>query len=257
MNRLALTGLIICLSTLSSLAGPEPIQSSGKEMKTTVAPVAEEFSWSGFYVGLHLGYGWHDGEIDALLLPSDTFSIEPGTHSNDSDGIVGGGQIGYNFQVNRFVFGIEADFSGADISGGSHPNPTIAPIDMSISEPLHHDIDWFGTARGRFGFTPVPKLLLYGTGGFAYAHIEQFAGIISPIASYVNTESGTETGWTAGGGIEYALNRRWSVKVEYLYFDVGDQSMTAQATPPNPVFTVDYDWDNTFHTVTAGVNFRF
>lgn len=258
MKRPALIGLAFALSSTWTLAGPESIQTSGKEMKTMVAPIAaEEFSWSGFYIGGRVGYGWHDGDIDAVLFPSDFFSIVPRTQNNNSDGIAGGGEIGFNWQTGRFVIGIEADFSGSDIAGGSEPHPTFSPTPNTASEPLHHEIDWFGTVRGRLGFTPVPRLMLYGTGGFAYADIEQIAGIVNPAVSYVNSRSETQTGWTAGGGIEYAIGRHWSVKAEYLYFDVGDESMTAYPPQSFSPYRVRYDWDNTFHTVSAGLNFKF
>ena len=132
---------------------------------------------------------------------------------------------------------------------------------LDATQTFRHEIDWFGTVRGRFGVTPVRRLLLYGTGGFAYAHVEQIAGlIIFPVANYNNSRSGTEVGWTGGGGAEYAIGRHWSVKVEYLYIDVGDSSVTA--LPDNPLvlqqgYRVDYDWDNALHSVTFGVNYRF
>ena len=257
MKRLALIGLAFALSGTWTYAGPESIQTSGKEMKTMVAPIAaEEFSWSGFYIGGRAGYGWHDGDIDTVLLPG-ILTIEPRTQDNSSDGFIGGGEIGFNWQLNRFVFGVETDFSGADIDGESNHRGTFAPTTFTFSEPVHHEINWFGTARGRVGFALIQRLLLYGTGGLVYADVEQSAGLVVPVANYVNSRSDAEFGWTAGGGIEFALNRHWSVKAEYLYCDIGDESMTALPVPPRPPFRIRYDWDNTFQTVTAGVNFRF
>ncbi len=223
-----------------------------------MAPVADDFSWTGFYVGLRLGYGWHDGSISSELLPNDLFFIEPGTLENDADGITGGGQLGFNWQLGRFVLGAEADFSGAAVDDESNRAIAIEPGPFPGNEPLRHEIDWFGTVRGRLGFAPTQRLLVYGTGGFAYAHIEQTAGIIVPVTDYVNRVEQTEVGWTLGGGIEYALGRNWSVKAEYLYLDFGKSSMTALAADPNfAPFRVNYDWDNDLHSFSIGVNYLF
>ena len=251
-------GLLLCAGS-TAYAGGESLPSSGKEIKTTadVAEVAETFSWTGFYAGLHLGYGWHDGEIDSLLLPDDFFSIEPGTQSNDSDGITGGAQLGYNYQIGCFVLGAEADFSGADINGESHPDIVFVPAGVGGTQTFRHEIDWFGTVRGRIGCAPVPRLFVYGTGGFAYAHVDQTAGAINIAVNYQNSRSGTEVGFTGGGGAEYAIGRHWSIKAEYLYIDVGNSSVTAPAENPQVPFVVDYDWDNAFHNFTVGVNYRF
>jgi outer membrane immunogenic protein len=240
--------------TLPMFAGPEAI-SSGKEMKEVVAPV-DEFSWTGFYAGARLGYGWHNDEIDALFLPANTFTIEPPTQDNDADGFVGGLELGYNRQIRRFVIGVETDFSGSTMSGDSVPTVNFAPSVAVGTEPIDLEIDWLGTVRARFGFVVCPRLLVYGTGGLAYVHSEQTAGIVNPATSYVNTRSATDLGWTAGGGAEYGVTRHWTVKVEFLHFDVGDHSMTAAAANGLP-FTVKYDWDTIFNTVTVGANYKF
>ena len=259
MKKLAASVTVWALFGTLAFAGSESFSSSGKEMKETAAVAPEEFSWTGFYLGLHLGYGWHEGNIHSELLPNDFFSIEPDSQDNDSDGITGGAQLGYNWQCGMFVLGAEADFSAAGINGESHPAIIFAPTILEASQTFDHEIDWFGTVRGRVGFTPLQRLLFYGTGGFAYAHIEQTAGaVVVPVANYVNTRSETELGWTAGAGIEYALNRHWSIKAEYLYIDVGDSSVTALPDDLDLApYRVDYDWDNSFHSFTFGINYRF
>lgn len=251
-------GLLLCAGN-TAYAGGEPLPYSGKEMKATadVAEVAETFSWTGFYAGLHIGYGWRDDDIHSELVPDVGIFLDPARQSNDSDGITGGVQFGYNWQYGRFVFGAEADFSGAGIEGESRPDVIFQPFDLTGTQTFSHEIDWFGTARLRAGFTPVPRLMIYGTGGFAFAHIDQLAGVVNIAANYQNSRSGTEVGWTGGVGAEYALGRHWSVKVEYLYIDVGDSSVTALSDNRNIPFVVDYDWDNAFHNFTVGVNYRF
>jgi outer membrane immunogenic protein len=122
---------------------------------------------------------------------------------------------------------------------------------------VHQDIDWFGTARLRVGFLPTCRLLLYGTGGLAYGDVNFSADTNYVNSAFPASASETKVGWTAGAGAEFALTRRWSVKVEYLYFDLGDESSTANRVPLIPPFQVRYDWETTAHTVNVGLNFRF
>jgi outer membrane immunogenic protein len=140
------------------------------------APVAEApyvgVNWNGLYVGVNGGYGWAQD-------------------ATNFEGAFGGGQIGYNFQRGNLVFGLEADFQGADIS---QPAPGMA-------------IDYFGTARARVGYS-FDRALVYGTGGYAYANGND--------AFNTNT---TKDGWVAGGGVEYKFNPSWSGKLEYQYLD--------------------------------------
>lgn len=141
--------------------------------------------WTGAYVGLNAGYQF--GKVDHLPLKP--------------NGVLGGIQGGYNWQTGQFVLGAETDLqlSSAD--------DTFAPY--QFSNP------WFGTVRGRIGMT-FSNVLVYATGGLAYGRGRlTFVGL---------TETHTDAGWTAGGGIEVGLTPHWSAKVEYLYFDLGNQS---------------------------------
>jgi outer membrane immunogenic protein len=172
------------------------------------APPPPAFSWTGFYVGLNAGGG---------------FKANSG--AGDFSGVVGGGQIGYNLQLAPiFVVGLEADFQGTSL--GSNTG-WLAP---KVSLP------WFGTVRGRAGFTLFDsKLLVYGTGGFAYGELS------------TPWRSDTRTGWTAGGGVEWAFLPNWSAKVEYLYTDLENDKGWGWVAPQS----------TKFHTVRAGVNYHF
>ena len=168
------------------------------------APPPPVFSWTGAYVGLNVGGGFK---------ADNSFG-----RAGDVSGVVGGGQIGYNYQISPlFVVGIETDFQGTSLRT------------TNVSLP------WFGTVRGRAGFALLNStLLVYGTGGFAYGELN------SPFRSDVHT------GWTAGGGVEYAFLPNWSAKVEYLYTDL----------ERNGGFAVGPQRAK-FHTVRAGVNYHF
>ncbi|ATQ69208.1 MULTISPECIES: outer membrane protein [Methylosinus] len=162
------------------------------------------YAWSGVYAGLNLGAG-----LSASGL--------------DRSGILGGGQLGYNYRLGPlFVVGLETDFQGTSLGGDSgrygFPSPRF---------------DWFGTARGRVGVLPFSDhLLFFGTGGYAYGH----------------DGDRMHDGWTAGGGLEWAFARDWSVKAEYLYTDFG---AGGQPRFPAPRRVDD------FHFMRAGVNYHF
>lgn len=227
--------------------------------------------WTGIYTGIHFGYGWDIGNTKVEALPTAAIfvnlqntKIEP-----DVNGIFGGAQLGYNWQKNIFVLGIETDFSASGISG----TKTISPITQDNGTPypgagnnisLKEKIDWFGTLRLRAGITPIKKLLLYGTGGMAYAHIKTMTNTdFRPIGTeqYRGSSNETKIGWTAGAGAEYALTKNWSIKTEYLYYDLGSQSNTANPSipfPPGaPNYQVKYEWETSAHTVNIGLNYKF
>ncbi len=133
------------------------------------------------------------------------------------------GQIGYNFQMNRLVSGIEANIQGS-ASGTTKAGAVVADAYREGS------LDWFGTVRGRLGYS-FDRALIYFTGGFAYGGSSASSSITLDesadgvgVFKYAPTATGTRTGYVLGGGLEYALSRDWSVKAEYQYFDLGSSS---------------------------------
>ena len=157
---------------------------SGKESKAVApAPAPEcDFNWTGFYIGGNAGYalGNADTDLDPLPDAATFFGLEPTTLHPDPPGFIGGGQIGYNWQWNKWlVLGGEADFQGTDIEGHDRlfnfrdiTGTTNGPDSFIFA---HERMQWFGTARGRIGFAPFCRLLIYGTGGLAYGNIDYSA----------------------------------------------------------------------------------
>ena len=133
----------------------------------------------------------------------------------DLDGFVGGGQIGYNYQLGQVVLGVEADFQGADLKAG----PSFAGLGI-VSEGK---TEWFGTVRGRVGFA-FDRFLPYVTGGLAYGSVKT---TLAPGVTIngLNSDDNTHTGWTVGGGVEYAITNNLVAGVEYLYVDLGDKKV--------------------------------
>jgi outer membrane immunogenic protein len=230
-----------------------------------VAPVAV-YNWTGFYIGGNVGYGWGNGDTFFNPLPSGvTFvNLLPQTLSPDPKGVLGGAQAGYNWQVGRFVLGVEADIQGADISGTATQSPIIqnnaTPFPGAGFLSTHEKLEWFGTARLRAGYTPVDRLLLYVTGGVAYGDVNYSAQTdFRPVGTvqYPAAFTKTKVGWTAGGGAEWAFAQNWSAKVEYLYMDLGNESTVANPVPANPPFQVGYNWKTQEQLVRVGVNYKF
>ncbi len=196
-----------------------------------VAPVyAPAFTWTGFYVGANAGYGW--GNIDSLALGTlPAFS--------DPEGFVGGGQIGYNWQMGQFVLGVEADFQGADLS---------SRIADGFGNTASNELNWFGTVRGRVGFA-MDRFMPYITGGFAYANVKSQLSL--PGVGFFGSNDSTQYGYTIGAGLEYAFTNNLSAKIEYLYVDLEKERVST------PFGTANIKVGTDFSIVRAGLNYRF
>jgi len=223
------------------------------------------FDWTGPYVGAHIGYGWGSADTRFSPLPNAAQfrALAPTTLGPDPSGLVGGVHAGYNYQVGRFVMGIEADFSGSGMSGST----TMAPIIRNDGTPApsgflstSQETNWFGTLRPRLGWAVVPNLLVYGTGGLAYGDVSYSANTDfrpNGAAFYPVSISKTKVGWTAGGGIEYALSRNWTIRAEYLFTDLGSESVAANPAIVLPPFQVGYKWDTTINILNLGISYKF
>jgi outer membrane immunogenic protein len=220
------------------------------------AESAPSFNWTGPYAGFHIGYGWSDADTNLSVvgfgqsLPLSTLSPGPG-------GAVGGLQAGYNYQMGCFVVGIEADFSGSGISGTANVSP-VTGYTFGVMT-AHESINWFGTLRPRLGYIVMPNVLVYATGGLAYGDVS-YSGNVSaqPVINiqYPASLSTTKVGWALGGGVEYALCRNWTIKAEYMYMDLGNESAIVGSIPPG-VGEVGYDWKTTANIFQIGMNYKF
>ena len=221
------------------------------------AVAAASYNWTGFYAGGNIGYSWGHADVNANSASTFGFLLAGlGGASPRPDGVIGGLQIGYNWQLSRnWVWGLEADFQGTGqedsatgsgrfgpvsgvFPGGASPNS----VSGTASGELTSKLTWLGTVRGRVGFVADgnPGVLWYGTGGLAYGQFKtSFAGTASGTCSggVCGTTEGftgtvafggshTKVGWTAGAGIEADLGNSWRWKVEYLYVDLGTASDT-------------------------------
>ena len=216
----------ICLAAAALLAGSFAAQAADLAQPSYKAPayVAPSYAnWSGFYIGVNGGYGWGSSTWDVPAI------------SPDPKGAVYGGTIGYNFQTGTWVWGIEADFDGTSMKGDADC--------FGVASGCETKLPWLATGRLRLGYGGWNNWLPYITGGGAYGNIKA----TSPFGN----ASKSKFGWTAGAGVEWAFLANWSVKVEYLYADLGSFDCAANCGAPT---------DNvSFKASIArlGVNYRF
>ncbi len=234
------------------------------------APSATSYNWKGGYIGGHIGWGRGRADTTFTPLPSATQFIDlaPKSLRPDPRGLSGGAQGGYNWQTGRFVVGVEADISWSRMSGTAVVTPIIKNNGSAFPGAgfliARQDTKWFGTLRPRAGIA-FDRVFLYGTGGLTYGRVNYSAnsdfrpGVPTSILffQYPASFSKTKTGWTAGGGVEVGISKRWSWKTEYLYYDLRRESFTANPIPANPPFQVAYRWETRAHTFNTGLNFRF
>jgi outer membrane immunogenic protein len=207
-------------------------------------PPPPVFSWSGVYVGVNAG-----GSLGHFDLNESVYGEGSSpTISARSNGFSGGGQIGFNYQfAGNIVVGLEADFQGSTLKG-DYFNEGLD----GESAQFGSKVDWWGTARGRIGYA-FGNILPYVTGGFAYGHVTTFEnGEIGFLGDSGSDSFGsTRGGWTIGGGLEYALTHNLTLKVEYLYTDLGTSHYAVPETP------VEINTRTQFSTVRAGANWKF
>jgi outer membrane immunogenic protein len=247
-------------ATALSTAAVSSVSAADLPVRAAPPPIiatAPVFTWTGFYVGGNLGWGWRDDDNEAVVLtgPGIPAGIVGGTlnFDNGNDGnFLGGGQIGYNYQIGSFVVGVEADIQGIatdDNEAVFIPGPGFAGGTFVPGE-FEDAADWFGTVRLRAGVA-FDRFLVYATGGLAY------------------TED--NTGWTVGGGVEWALPVNWlgasavTLGLEGLWVSIDQDedndgrigTFTPVGGPPVDVFLPLGNDEQEFFVARAKLNFKF
>lgn len=215
LSLLAAAGLALGLQSASAADLGRPVY------KAPAPAVVAAYNWSGFYIGGHLGGAWSSEDLSALGLVGST----------DPDGFIGGVQAGYNWQADRWVFGIEGDWSWSGADGG------VATPFGTVSS----DQNWYATLTGRLGYA-WDNWMWYVKGGAAWVDAEYLFGALG-------TVSDTRVGWTLGTGVEWALAPQWSAKLEYNYLDFGKDTYALGGAA--------FEADTQVHLIKAGINYRF
>lgn len=242
-----LLGMSLSLFATAAFAADVVVE----EAAVTVAP---SFSWSGFYLGAQAGVALDQGHWDnsADLNNPTTF----GPFDVDSSGAIVGGILGYNYQINQFVIGVEGQFSyvGVDDSDST-------AISQSVFSPASNQTftkqEWIGSANLRLGYA-FDRFLAYTTGGVAFTSYDLSNRFDLQGAIYTHdTGSKSRTGWNLGLGGEFALTENWILGAEWRYYDFGSKTYnTALGQPAGPGFDI-IDVEETENTFTARVSYKF
>jgi len=236
------------------------------------APVITAYNWTGFYVGVNVG-GHRSGDSDPAYDSFDnnfgppTISIFNGLlpHSLSPSGIAGGVQVGYNWQVSNFLLGVEADFDGLSGSRMRTLSGELQPLGVGNTFQFSDAASdrWMSTVRARMGVLATDRILIFATGGVAFADWKlshSFVGgpnLFIPPASTVSET--VRTGWTAGGGIEYALTKNWFLRAEYLYVNFGKTTNVLNAPSAVGTFNTQFTYPETLSENLArmAVSYKF
>jgi outer membrane immunogenic protein len=262
---------------------------SASTLALSAAAQAQTHNWTGFYAGVNAGGAWGRSNVDTAVscspvtgfityfdcpAPATTAAqvSAVGTGAASGGGFTGGVQAGYNWQNGSVVLGLEADIEAFRIkasrqASGIYPGPAMSSGPYTISSSI--DTNWLFTARGRLGWA-FGDVLAYVTGGLAVTDLRTshtftddftFGGFATSGASGTWGGSSTRVGWALGAGAEWALNRNWSVKAEYLYLDFGSISAAGQITHTSAGIgyanAISTSADLTAHIARAGINYKF
>jgi outer membrane immunogenic protein len=231
--------------------------------------VAAAYNWTGFYIGGNIGYSWGRSRDDSTLTNGVGTVLFASSDRANMDGVIGGAQIGYNWQMQNWVWGLEADIQGSDQKGGrSFLCPTgvcTAPFGViavfpgaAVPVALDQKLQWFGTVRGRVGILATPTVLLYATGGLAYGDVKTTETIGAAAAVFSNTD--LRVGYTVGAGVEGVIGGNWTAKLEYLWVDLGRTSgafTTTAGAFGGGALTSNYSSRITDNILRVGVNYKF
>ncbi len=249
--------------------------------------------WDGVYAGLNVGYAWNTAA--AISMAGAPVAVGPGVNRSGNfvgtsalaatgqvvpaaNGYVGGAQVGYNALMGRLALGAEADFDGAGVRGrASTTGAATATTTAGGSDPVlsaaeaEKGVDWLATLRARAGYLATPGLLAYGTAGLAIGGVnaqtilnQQWAGTVGSTfitSGAVGDYAGTRVGWTAGAGLEWMLTSDFSLKAEYLYYDLGSAqyltSALASGFPPGNLMVTTSHTHYNGQVARVGLNYHF
>jgi outer membrane immunogenic protein len=234
------------LAISALLAAPAMAADMRMPVKAAPAPIVTVFSWTGCYIGGHVGFAWSKKEVTPVV------PVVGISYDHDLDGFVAGGQVGCNlWQQDRWVFGIEGQASWADIDGDVFTSTTAVTINGFRAEA-----DVIGSIAARLGyaFGATGQTLVFVKGGAAFIH-EQFFGNTGAAANWAFSSSkDLRWGWMVGAGVEQALNSNWSLKAEYNFSHFGNDDVRVCNVA---ALCFDYDVKQHVHLVKVGINYRF
>jgi outer membrane immunogenic protein len=279
MKRLSLGSIVLVL-----LGALSPAAAEGVAKRTAAAfnaLAAPTYNWTGFYIGVNLGGSFGNSSTSYTIA-----GVPFGGTTERMDGVLGGLQAGYNWQTGRTVFGFETDLQATSQSGvsslvdfipGTPGTPGVpcifsdgpgTPCRPGTGIPgvpgipavtgiitYQNQLPWFGTFRGRIGYTPAERWLVYATGGLAYGEVRTIETLTASGTSLAFSSSALRLGWTLGGGIETVIAKGWTARFEYLYIDFGTVTdLFIGIAPITPIGAQSHVTDN---IVRISANYHF
>ena len=232
--------LLSSVALLSLTAGAMAADLPSRRAPAPIIAAVPVFTWTGFYVGVNAGYGWNSGS-NRYVDPAFGYAGDSGSDG----GFIGGGQIGYNYQIGSFVIGVETDLQYANVGNKSSGYYTTGGYYYGGDD----SDGYFGTVRARAGVA-FDRALIYVTGGLAYGDLgnNNYYGL-NTTNYYYGGGNDSNWGWTLGGGVEYAFTNNLTAKVEGLYVNLDTKNSGGLYYNGNG--------DTEFGVVRAGPNYKF
>ena len=211
------------------------------------------YDWTGFYLGANAGIAWNNSSLDQdVYFAGERASDLRNKIDGDQTAFTAGGILGYNYQIDQIVLGVEADFNYLGFSDSNKNDVSTFFQTEDAYSRTSLEADWFGTIRGRLGYA-IDNVLIYGTAGAAYGHMQADGKLVVGDSTWKGSTETTNWGWTVGGGAEYGIDN-WSLGLEYLYVDLGDAEWDSNVIQ-DAKFKANADY--AFSTVRATVKYRF
>jgi outer membrane immunogenic protein len=223
LHKIAFAALAVFASSSAFAADLPPPPMAPVQAPAAFLPAPLPYNWTGWYIGGNLGWGWSNVNLTDVGpgFPPGAGQVFPlGSTTNFSqNGFLGGGQLGFNYQINQWVVGLEGDFDYTAIDNKQSGNIGPITFNQSYKDP------WTATVAARFGWA-FDRVLVYGKAGGAWMQ-EKY----NTTASDGSQAGGTFSrwGWTVGAGVEYGITNYVTAKVEYDFMDFGDQNQNLTA----------------------------
>lgn len=266
LRTILISGLATALLGGAALAADLPT----KKAAPAFVPPPPVVSWTGFYIGVNGGYAGDEFKYPATAAFSegDTVLANGGASADiTSSGFLGGLQAGYNRQfAASWLAGVEADIDATSITGkvGLSGGGSIEGLgSASASAVVKSETPYLGTVRARLGYLVTDQFLVFATGGLAYGQVKTslnagYSDSGGDSGTFAWSKDTTHVGWTAGAGVEYKLNKNWSFKTEYLYVDLGEQTLLGgNADIFGGALAYNLKVHPTDNIVRAGLNYTF
>ena len=239
--------LTLAAATLAALAGSATAADLGARAPAPYQPPSPPpppFSWTGCYIGGNVGGGWAShSSNDVTGAVTGVIGADLGSHT--ASGFIGGGQIGCDYQAGVWVFGVQGMFDGSGMQGSN--------TDAAGLFVVNSNIPWLATVTGRVGVTAAPTVLVYAKGGGAWVR-DNYTITAVPGIAFGNASS-TPSGWTVGGGVEWAFAGNWTAFAEYNYLDFGTPGVNF--TPAGGAATFPINIKQNINSLMVGINYRF